>query len=201
MFYQRYGKRTLDLLISLLAIVLFAPLLGTVALLVRVSSPGPVFFLQDRLGMGGKVFSVIKFRTMVDLPRTPDREIIGLDPEVTRFGYWLRRFKLDELPQLVNIIKGDMSLVGPRPALPNQLAEYDDRTRQRLAVRPGLTGLAQINGNIHLSWPERWQYDVFYVNNLSFWLDLFIMLRTLAVVVFGEKRFRKRPNTKMEQTS
>jgi len=190
--YRKIGKRLLDLVISVLALGIFAPILGFVVVLIRLTSSGPVFFVQNRLGLHGKVFQVYKFRTMVDRPRTPDHEIIGRDPELTCIGYWLRRFKLDELPQLFNVIKGDMSIVGPRPALPGQLTEYDDLARRRLKVRPGLTGLAQINGNILLSWSERWQYDATYVDNLSFWLDMKIILRTIAVVLLGESRFYKK---------
>ena len=198
--YRKIGKRLLDLVISVLALGIFAPILGFGAVLIRLTSPGPVFFVQNRLGLHGEVFQLYKFRTMVDRLRTPDHEIMGDDPELTSIGYWLRRFKLDELPQLFNVIKGDMSIVGPRPALPSQLPEYDDLARRRLEVRPGLTGLAQVNGNILLSWSERWQYDALYVDNLSFWLDIQIIARTVAVVLLGERRFYKRPLTRVKQT-
>ena len=183
------GKRSLDLALSILAFLLLTPILVLVAVLVSLSSRGPVLFVQERLGMNGKIFRLYKFRTMVHRTRIPDHEIIGRDPEVTSVGYWLRRFKIDELPQIFNVIKGDMSIVGPRPALPAQLEEYNELALRRLTVRPGLTGLAQVNGNIHLSWLERWQYDAFYVENLSFWLDIKIIIRTIAVVLFGEKFF------------
>jgi len=191
--YKRYGKRMFDLIVSVPAVIILSPLLGLIALLVRLSSTGPILFIQERLGQHGRVFRLYKFRTMYTQPRVPNRELIGRDPEITFIGYWLRRFKLDELPQLINVIKGDMSLVGPRPALPSQLTEYDDHTRRRLEVRPGLTGLAQTHGNIYLSWPERWYYDVLYVKNLSLWLDLYIISRTLAMIVCGERRFYKPP--------
>ena len=194
--YRKIGKRALDLAISIPAFLLLTPILAFVSILVRLSSWGPVFFVQDRLGVNGKVFRLYKFRTMVHRSRTPDHEIIGRDPEVTAVGYWLRRFKLDELPQIFNVIKGDMSIVGPRPALPAQLEEYNDLALRRLVVRPGLTGLAQVNGNIHLSWSERWQYDASYVENLSFWLDIKIIIRTIAVVLWGEQKFYKQPAAK-----
>lgn len=197
--YRRIGKRLLDLVISLLALGIFAPILGVIAILIRFRSPGPVLFVQSRLGLDGKVFQVYKFRTMIDRPRIPDREIIGPHPELTPIGYWLRRFKLDELPQVFNVIKGEMSIVGPRPALPAQIRDYDDVARRRLEVRPGLTGLAQVNGNIFLSWQERWQYDVIYVDNVSLSLDIRIIARTIGVVLLGERRFYRRPLMKAKQ--
>jgi lipopolysaccharide/colanic/teichoic acid biosynthesis glycosyltransferase len=131
---------------------------------------------------------------MTDRERTLHQEIFGKTDEVTAVGFWLRRFKLDELPQLWNIVNGDMSLVGPRPALPAQLAEYTPLARCRLQVRPGLTGLSQVHGNIHLSWPERWIYDAEYVSHVSFTLDAWIVLRTIAVVLLGEGRFLRQPS-------
>jgi lipopolysaccharide/colanic/teichoic acid biosynthesis glycosyltransferase len=125
-----------------------------------------------------------------------DRPVLGRDPELTRAGYWLRRFKIDELPQLLNVIKGDISIVGPRPALPEQLIEYENTIGgKRLLVRPGLTGLAQVNGNIHLTWPQRWEYDAVYVEHQSLWLDLWIIWRTVAVIILGEDKFLKLPGT------
>jgi len=170
--------------------VALLPMLALIALLVRLDSPGPVLFVQKRVGQ----FDVYKFRTMVDRARTPEREILGYDPEVTRIGKWLRRFKLDELPQIFVVFRGDMSIVGPRPGLPNLLETYDEFGRKRLQVRPGITGLAQINGNIYLSWPERWRYDAQYVDNLSLKLDLWIIVHTIAVVLFGEGSFLNRPS-------
>ena len=174
-------------------VVVLLPLLGLVAALVKLSSRGPVLFVQERLGRGGVTFPALKFRTMTDRVRTAHQEVFGKTDEVTAIGYWLRRFKLDELPQLLNIVRGDMSLVGPRPALPAQQAEYSSLAWRRLEVRPGLTGLAQVSGNIHLSWPERWQYDAEYVDRLSFVLDTWIVARTIGVVFFGEEKFLRRP--------
>jgi lipopolysaccharide/colanic/teichoic acid biosynthesis glycosyltransferase len=191
--YRSFGKRALDLAIGIPAILACAPLLAVVAIIVRLDSPGPILFKQERLGRYGKTFVVYKFRTMTDRPRSNTYEIFGHDAEVTRVGYWLRRFKMDELPQLFNVIKGDMSLVGPRPPLPAQLADYDVRVRRRLTVRPGLTGLAQVYGGIHLPWPQRWEYDVYYADHLSFGLDLWILWRTLAVILLGEDRFVRPP--------
>ena len=199
--YRAFGKRLLDLSVSVPALVAIAPLFAAIAAAVKLTSRGPVFFVQERLGRNGQTFRTFKFRTMTDRQRTSHQEIFGKSDEVTAVGFWLRRFKLDELPQLWNIVNGDMSLVGPRPALPAQLAEYTDLARQRLFVRPGLTGLAQVHGNIFLSWPERWVYDAEYVTRVSFALDVRIVARTVAVVVLGEGRFLKKPTPPDEQSA
>lgn len=191
--YRTFGKRLLDLSISGSALLAVAPLFALIAVLVKLTSRGPVFFVQERLGRGGSIFRTFKFRTMTDRLRSSHQEIFGKTDEVTAVGYWLRRFKLDELPQLWNIVNGDMSLVGPRPALPTQLAEYTELAHRRLLVRPGLTGLAQVHGNIHLTWPERWIYDADYVASLSFARDVWIIARTIGVVLLGEGRFLKTP--------
>lgn len=131
---------------------------------------------------------------MYDRPRVADREILKGDFEVTRIGEILRRFKIDELPQIINVFLGDMSLVGPRPCLPRQRAEFNEDGQQRIKVRPGLTGLAQVNGNIYLSWEERWKYDRQYVEKLSFISDIKIVVRTLAILLYGEEKFLKHPD-------
>lgn len=175
------GKRLFDL--AVLAVVAVpALLLGALcALAVRLSSPGPVFFRQERIGMGGRPFTVWKFRTMVagDNPVFPDAS------RITPVGRVLRRLSLDELPQLLNVAAGDMSVVGPRPTLAYQVARYDDRQRRRLAVRPGLTGLAQVNGRNALSWPERIEWDLTYVATQSPLLDLRILARTVGAMLSG----------------
>jgi len=191
--YASYGKRAFDLALAILGLVVFGPLLLLLALGVRFSSPGPVLFVQERLGLGGTTFRVFKFRTMIARQRSEHSEVWRDNPEVTRLGHVLRRFKLDELPQLLNVVRGDMSLVGPRPGLPTQLSEYDEEGRLRLLVRPGLTGLAQVSGNIFLSWPERWALDAKYVRRPSLSLDLWILWRTLAVLVRGEQHYLHRP--------
>jgi undecaprenyl phosphate N,N'-diacetylbacillosamine 1-phosphate transferase len=193
MFYSKYGKRLFDLCCACLAIIIASPLWSLVAVLIKIESKGPIFFIQERLGQYGGVFFAYKFRTMTAIIRTHHREIIGRDTDVTRVGYWLRRFKLDELPQLLNVLKGDMSLVGPRPPLPDQIHQYDETSRMRLLVKPGLTGLAQIHGGIFLSWQERWSYDIQYIKLLSFKMDLWIMYRTVMVVFCGEEKFYKSP--------
>ena len=191
--YRAFGKRLVDLCVSVPTAAMLSPVFAIVAVLIKLTSRGPVFFVQERLGYRGATFRTLKFRTMTDKPRTAHQEVFGKTDEVTAVGYWLRRFKLDELPQILNIVCGDMSLVGPRPALPAQLAEYTTLARRRLKVRPGMTGLSQVRGNIHLTWPERWVYDAEYVDQLSLRLDAWIVARTIGVVLFGEERFLRRP--------
>ncbi|MGN6602362.1 MAG: sugar transferase [Ginsengibacter sp.] len=184
----------MDFFISLLLLSIVLPIFILLYILVKSDSKGPFFFLQERLGYKGKVFKVYKVRTMTNEARIANREILKGDREVTRVGYWLRRFKLDELPQLINVLIGDMSLVGPRPGLPRQLEDFDENGQKRLLARPGLTGLAQVNGNIHLSWSERWRYDKQYVENLNFKSDLKILFKTALIVFLGEDKFIKKPN-------
>jgi undecaprenyl phosphate N,N'-diacetylbacillosamine 1-phosphate transferase len=191
--YRRWGKRLFDLLMVGAGTFALLPVIGLLALLVRGSSAGPVLFRQTRLGLGGQRFVLLKFRTMLDQPRIPDRLTLWDDPETTRVGRFLRRFKLDELPQLFNVLAGDMSLVGPRPCLPDRLEELDGNGRLRLQVRPGLTGLAQVHGNVYLSWEQRWHFDAEYVSRMSLTTDVVILLRTIAVVLAGERRFLRSP--------
>jgi lipopolysaccharide/colanic/teichoic acid biosynthesis glycosyltransferase len=176
------GKRVLDL--AVLALV--AVPVGAVGLLcavaVKATSRGPVFFRQERIGMGGVPFMVWKFRTMVagDNPIFPDAT------RITPAGRWLRRLSLDELPQLVNVAMGEMSVVGPRPTLAYQVERYDDHQRRRLAVRPGLTGLAQVSGRNALSWGERIDLDVRYVETQSLATDLRLIARTAGTILSGD---------------
>ena len=187
--YRNCGKRLFDLLVCVPILILASPLILLAAVLIKLDSKGPVFFNQERLGRYGSTFLTYKLRTMTDRVRTTHTEVLAGHSEVTRVGDWLRRFKIDELPQLLNIVKGDMSLVGPRPALPDHILKYNDDGLRRLLERPGMTGPAQVNGNIFLSWPERWQYDAQYVANLSALSDLGIALKTIGVVLLGERRF------------
>lgn len=181
-------KRLLDIVISLVLIVLSAPVLILSASLVNAETKGGIFYLQQRLGYRGRIFSLLKFRSM-----TPNRgrdasvQVNGNEDSITRIGRLMRRTKIDELPQLFNVLKGDMSLVGPRPCLPQLQEQFNEDGRARLLVRPGITGLAQVSGNIHLSWEERWKLDRAYVEHLSFDLDLEILLRTISVVLLGDK--------------
>ena len=188
-FWVRRGKRIGDLLGGSLMLVLSSPLMLVAAAIIKATSPGPVFFRQTRAGKDGKPFVVIKFRTMRG-NRTPDsKELVPLDhDEITRVGRLLRRLKIDELPQLFNVLLGDMSVVGPRPTLLDQVAVYDSFRRQRLLVKPGLTGLAQVYSSAAASWDERISYDIAYVRLSSPLLDLSILLRTFLVIFLGENR-------------
>ena len=192
--YKNFIKRFLDFLISLLIILFLVPLFIVLYILVKLDSKGDFFFFQERLGKNGQIFKVFKIRTMTDKVRVADREILKGDSEVTRMGNILRRLKIDELPQIINIFKGDMSFVGPRPCLPNQITEFNEDGKTRILVTPGLTGLAQTNGNIYLTWEERWKYDRFYVENLSFFLDIAIVFKTVLIVLLGEQKFLKKPD-------
>ncbi|WMN61173.1 sugar transferase [Pseudoalteromonas xiamenensis] len=184
-------KRLLDFFICGVVLVLLSPLLIISVVMIKLTSKGPVFFLQERLGKDGQRFQVYKFRTMTDVARKFDVQIDNSNSEVTLFGKFARRLKIDELPQLLNVLKGDMSIVGPRPCLPSLESEFNEDGRARLLVRPGLTGLAQVNGNIYLSWEERWRLDREYVEHQSLLLDIKIILRTVMVVFLGEKWGRK----------
>lgn len=190
--WARHVKRPMDRITGVLAVVLLSPLLLVVAVLVKLTSAGPVFFRQDRAGYLGTTFRPFKFRTMRGSRRPDAKELVPLDhPDITAVGWFLRRFKLDELPQIINVARGEMSFVGPRPTLPDQAAAYDDFRRQRLLVYPGLTGLAQVNGNAAMSWDERILYDIAYVKRYSLLLDASILLRTLLVVLLGEERMSR----------
>lgn len=178
-------KRMFDVPIASAIAVLLSPALLTIAMLIVVTSGFPVFFVQKRIGYLGKPFRIIKFRTMTSgsEERTRGQWITANNPNVTCFGRFLRKTSLDELPELFNVLLGDMSLVGPRPTLPEQVAEYDDVQRRRLEVKPGITGWAQVNGRNSLSWAERIKLDVWYVDHWSFSLDLRIMVKTVVEVV------------------
>lgn len=193
--YQRIVKRLMDLLGSILALIVLSPLLFLIGLLVRLDSKGPVIFRQRRMGQGGQPFTCCKFRTMVvdaaDI-RNPDGSTYNAedDPRVTRVGQLLRRTSLDELPQLLNVLKGDMSLVGPRPDLVDQLSLYRGKDKKRLLVKPGITGWAAIHGRNTLSIERRMDLDVEYVERFSLRLDLEILLRTVPSVLLSEGVFR-----------
>jgi len=181
-------SRLLDAVLAAAALVALWPLLLAGAIAVRLSSPGPVLFVQWRLGREGRPFRLYKFRSMFqDAPdhRNADGSAYSGedDPRLTPLGRWLRRTSLDELPQLFNVLRGDMALVGPRPDLVDQLAYYTDEERAKLAVRPGLTGLAQISGRNNISWPRRKALDVEYVERRSLGLDLAILWRTVPYVL------------------
>ncbi len=183
--YQKYIKRLLDIIISFTALVILSPVLLVTAVMVRVKLGSPVIFHQDRPGCHEKVFRLCKFRSMTD-ERGADGELLPDEVRLTKFGKTLRATSLDELPELWNILKGDMSLIGPRPLLVKYLPLYNELQRHRHDVRPGLTGWAQVNGRNAITWEQRFEYDVDYVEHISFWMDLKILFRTVAVV-FGHR--------------
>jgi lipopolysaccharide/colanic/teichoic acid biosynthesis glycosyltransferase len=183
-------KRAVDLVGAGAGLALAAPLIGLAALAIKLDDGGPVFYRQRRVGLDGAEFDLVKLRTMI-----PGAEAQGAgwavdyaDPRITRAGRVLRRLSIDELPQLWNVLNGEMSLVGPRPTLAYQVEQYTPRQRRRLAVKPGLTGWAQVNGRAKLLWTDRIELDLWYVENRSAWLDLKIIARTPRVLFSGTYR-------------
>lgn len=189
-------KRLMDLIVSSVALICLSPLLLIITLAVRVSSPGPVLFRQQRLGKGGVPFILYKFRTMyhgVRQVKSLDGSniVVKNDPRITRVGRFLRSFSLDELPQLLNVAKGDMSLVGPRPDQLDHLAFYTAEDKRKLAMRPGLTGFAMVRGRNAIPWKERVRLDVWYVEHYSLSLDLRIVMKTIPVLLFRQGVYAK----------
>src|SRR5215471_121325 len=182
-------RRLIDILASSVLLLLASPIFLVTALAIRLSDHGPVFYRQTRAGWRGCPFELLKFRSMRvnNLPAVVMGQVGIEHPMVTPVGRLLRRFKIDELPQLLNVLRGDMSLIGPRPTVLEQVAEYTPYQRRRLDIPPGMTGWAQVNGGVESTWPQRIVLDVWYVDHRSLWLDLTILLRTVAVILFGEK--------------
>jgi lipopolysaccharide/colanic/teichoic acid biosynthesis glycosyltransferase len=180
-------SRALDLILASVVLVVTAPLMAAAAIAIRLESRGPVFYRQRRVGKDGRPFELWKLRTMVPGAESMGAGIYVLegDPRITRVGRLLRRFSLDELPNLINVLKGDMAMVGPRPTVQQQVDRYTERQRRRLEVKPGITGWAQINGRTSLPWPERIELDVWYVEHRSLRLDLEILLRTARMLATG----------------
>lgn len=178
-------KRLFDLVVAILLLALLAPVFVVLALLVRVRLGAPVIFVQQRPGKDGRGFRMMKFRTMTDA-RNAGGELLPDADRLTAFGLWLRATSLDELPELINVLKGDMSLVGPRPLLMEYLPLYSPDQARRHEVRPGITGWAQVNGRNAISWEEKLALDVWYVDNRSLWLDIQILWRTVAKVSRAE---------------
>lgn len=180
--YKRFVKRCLDFLLSLAALIILSPVLLLVAILVRCKLGSPILFKQKRPGLHEKIFCMYKFRTMTDA-KDADGNLLPDEVRLTKFGKLLRSTSLDELPELFNILKGDMAIVGPRPLLVQYLPRYNERQRRRHDVRPGFTGLAQVNGRNSISWQEKFEWDVKYVENVSFLMDLRIIAKTVKVVL------------------
>ncbi|HIC93861.1 MAG TPA: undecaprenyl-phosphate glucose phosphotransferase [Anaerolineae bacterium] len=190
-------KRAMDVVIASVGLVLCAPLMGLIALLIKADSPGPVLFRQVRVGRGGRLFTLYKFRSMRQEAEAERAQLLDLneatgpifkirdDPRLTRVGKLLRRTSLDELPQLYNVLRGEMSLVGPRPPIPSEVEQYQEWHRRRLEVSPGVTGLWQVSGRSDLTFDEMVMLDLFYAENWSLWLDLKILLRTIPTIILG----------------
>ena len=183
--YDRLIKRAADFLLSLFALAVLALPLAVLALLVRTKLGSPVLFKQERPGKNGEIFMLYKFRTMTD-ERDGNGELLPDEIRLTKFGKLLRSLSLDELPEFYNILKGDMSFVGPRPLLVRYLPLYNERQAMRHNVRPGLTGLAQVNGRNLITWEEKFEWDVKYVENISPWLDIKILFKTVLNVLKRE---------------
>lgn len=183
--YAKYIKRWLDFILSLLAIIILSPILLIVALLVRIKLGAPVIFKQKRPGLHEMIFTLYKFRTMTD-KKDKDGNLLPDDQRLTKFGKLLRSTSLDELPELFNILKGDMSIVGPRPLLVKYLPLYNEHQKHRHDVRPGFTGWAQCNGRNAISWEEKFDLDIYYVKHVSFRLDLSIIFKTIKIVFLRE---------------
>ncbi|HFD1757221.1 sugar transferase [Enterococcus faecium] len=183
--YEKYFKRGLDVLLSGIGLIVLSPVMLIVAILVRIKLGSPVIFKQQRPGLNEKIFSMYKFRTMTD-ERDHNGEYLPDEIRLTKFGKILRATSLDELPELWNILKGDMSIVGPRPLLVEYLPLYSEKQRKRHNVRPGLTGLAQVNGRNAISWEEKFDLDVYYVDKISFFNDLIIIIQTCKKVIKKE---------------
>lgn len=180
--YKRFVKRCLDFLLSLAALIILSPVLLLVAILVRCKLGSPILFKQKRPGLHEKIFCMYKFRTMTDA-KDADGNLLPDEMRLTKFGKLLRSTSLDELPELFNILKGDMAIVGPRPLLVQYLPRYNERQHHRHDVRPGFTGLAQVNGRNSISWQEKFEWDVRYVEKVSFLMDLRIIAKTVKVVL------------------
>jgi len=188
---QKTVKRLFDICVSFIALIITAPIIIIVAIGIKITSPGPILFIQDRAGKNGKVFKMYKFRSMLCGMEdyTLGRYITKDEECISPFGRFLRRWALDELPQLFNILKGEMSLVGPRPPMAYQILKYNDTQKRRLRVKPGLTGWAQVNGRNKLNWTQRIEYDVWYVDNWSLTLDLKIIMKTIPALLNKEFAF------------
>jgi len=181
-----YIKRIFDVIISLISLIILFPVFIISAILIKLDSKGPVFFMQERVGKSGKIFKIFKFRTMV-----VNAEKIGLgyslqknDSRITKVGKYLRSTGIDELPQILNVLKDEMSLVGPRPTLLYQVKKYSSWERRRLEMRPGITSLMIISGHNKLSWPKKIKTDIYYIDHWSLWLDLKILFKTVWVIIF-----------------
>ena len=196
--YRKYIKRPMDFILSLLAIIVLSPVLGVTALFVRIKLGSPVLFSQERPGKDEKIFKMYKFRTMTD-ERDSNGNLLPDEDRLTKFGRMLRKTSLDELPELFCILKGDMSIIGPRPLLVKYLELYDENQKRRHEVRPGLSGLAQINGRNAISWEEKFEWDIKYVDNITFIGDIKIILVTLWKAFVKEEGINAEGHATMDE--
>jgi len=183
--YKYFLKPTLDFLLSFIIFIILAPLFIIILIVLTFNNHGKPFFFQKRPGKKGEVFKVIKFKTMTDR-KNKEGELLPDADRLTSIGKFIRKTSLDELPQLLNVLKGDMSLIGPRPLLPEYMDLYNKEQGKRHNIRPGITGWAQVNGRNAISWTKKFEYDVWYVDNLSFSLDLKIIIKTISKVIKSE---------------
>lgn len=195
--YQNFFKRLIDFLLSFIALIVLSPILIVCAVLIRVKLGSPIFFRQARPGKDEKIFEILKFRTMTD-ERDSEGNLLPDDVRLTKFGQFLRSTSIDELPELINILKGDMAVVGPRPLLVKYLPLYNEEQKRRHSVRPGLTGLAQVNGRNAITWEQKFKYDVEYIDNITFVGDCKIILQT-ALKVLQRKDISSQTSVTMEE--
>ena len=194
---QQRIKRGLEFIIALIGVILASPILLIIAILVRIKLGSPIFFRQARVGLNGEIFEMVKFRTMKDA-YDAEGNLLPDEERLTAFGIFLRKSSLDELPELWNVLKGDMSLVGPRPLLVEYLPLYSEEQMKRHNVRPGITGYAQVNGRNNISWTKKFELDVYYVENFSLWLDIKILFQTVAKVL-GQADINQEGNATVER--
>ncbi|SKB36623.1 Sugar transferase involved in LPS biosynthesis (colanic, teichoic acid) [Salegentibacter holothuriorum] len=183
--YRHFLKNILDFFIAFTALLVLSPLLIPITILLALANNGKPFFFQKRPGKNGHIFNIIKFKTMTD-EKDENGNLLPDEKRLTAVGKFVRKTSIDEIPQLINVLKGNMSLIGPRPLLPQYLPLYSERQRKRHNVKPGITGWAQVNGRNAISWTKKFEYDVWYVENLSFSLDLKIIFRTIKKVLISE---------------
>lgn len=183
--YKHFFKRLIDFILSLIALIVLSPILLIVALLVRTKLGSPVIFKQERPGLNEKIFTLYKFRTMTDA-KDEQGNLLPDEIRLTKFGKLLRSTSLDELPELFNILKGDMAIVGPRPLMTRYLPYYTEEERARHSIRPGMTGYAQVKGRNSLTWDEKFKYDLYYVNHVTFLVDIKVILDTIKIVINHE---------------
>lgn len=194
---QKTIKRVIDFILALIGLILASPIFLIVAILVKTKLGSPILFRQERVGLNGEIFEMVKFRTMKDATDSKGNPLPD-DERLTKFGQILRKTSLDELPELWNVLKGDMSLVGPRPLLVEYLPLYSKEQMKRHDVRPGITGYAQVNGRNNISWKKKFELDIYYVENFSLWLDAKILFQTVAKVL-GQADINQEGNVTMEK--